>query len=170
MAESESQDAGTGAAGMPEGSDFQIRKLYVKDISFESPAAPEIFTRQWQPTIELQLHTDAKRFTASEYEVTLTGTVTGKADEETAFLAEVQIAGIFTITGVTDEELGPLLGSFCPGVLFPYLREVMSDLSVRGGFPQVVLAPVNFDSLLAEHLTPAPDSDVDSNGSDLPAS
>ena len=88
---------------LPEGADFQIRKLYVKDVSFESPAAPQIFTRQWQPTIGMQLHTDAMRFTESEFEVTLTGTVTGKADEETAFLAEVQIAGIFTDIGGDNE-------------------------------------------------------------------
>lgn len=152
--------AGEAEAAMPEGSDFQIRKLYIKDISFESPSAPHIFTRQWQPAIELQLHTDAMRFSPADFEVTLTGTVTAKADEETAFLAEVQVAGIFTVTGMTEEELRPILGSYCPSILFPYLREVVSDLSVRGGFPQVVLAPVNFDVLYQSHVEETPDAPI----------
>ena len=123
------RDNAEASSGTPEGSDFQIRKLYVKDVSFESPAAPQIFTRHWEPTIELQLHTDAMRFGDTDYEVTLTGTVTGKADEETAFLAEVQVAGIFTIVGMPEEELTPLLGSYCPTILF--------SLPTRGGFRSI---------------------------------
>lgn len=148
--------AGTNAAaGLPDGADFSIKKLYVKDVSFESPGAPQIFTRQWQPGIELQLHTDAMRFSPADYEVTLTGTVTAKADaDETAFLAEVQVAGIFAVTGLTEEELAPVLAIYCPSILFPFVREVVADLSVRGGFPQVVLAPVNFDALYAAQNQP----------------
>ena len=165
MAESISPGGSDADANMPTGSDFQIRKLYLKDVSFESPSAPQIFTRSWEPAIDMQLFTDAMRFSPADFEVTLTGTITAKADEETAFLAEVQVAGIFTVTGLTEEELSPILGSYCPSILFPYLREMVSDLSVRGGFPQVILSPVNFDVLYQQHLEQgnAPALEIPSN-------
>ncbi|MCP5149354.1 MAG: protein-export chaperone SecB [Ectothiorhodospiraceae bacterium] len=139
-------------AGRPSGAEFTIKKIYVKDVSFESPTSPEIFTVPWQPELDLQMHTGASRFGPADYEVTLNATATVKVGERTAFLAEVQIGGVFGITGVPESDLAPLLGTYCPTILFPYLREVVSDLAVRGGFPQMLLQPVNFDALYQQHL------------------
>lgn len=149
MAESISPGESNAGAGVTGEQEFEVRKVYLKDISFESPSAPDIFTREWQPVVDVQLFTDAMRFSPADFEVTVTGTITAKSevDDVTAFLAEVQVAGIFTITGLTEPELAPVLGSYCPSILFPYMREMVSDLSVRGGFPQVVLSPINFDAM-----------------------
>lgn len=134
---------------------FAIHKIYVKDLSFETPNSPAIFRGEWRPQVDIQLHSEAKRIEPSLYEVVLTVTVTTKLQETTAFLAEVHQAGIFAIAGVPEGHLGPMLGSFCPNLLFPYAREAVSDLVMRGGFPQFLLAPVNFDALYAKHLEDA---------------
>ncbi len=132
---------------------FDIRKLYLKDASFESPNAPRVFaTRDWKPNVDFHLHTGTAQFGASDYEVTLRATVTVTNQERTLYLAEISVAGLFEISGIGKEGLPPLLGSYCPSILFPYLREVVSDLSVRGGFPQLVLRPVNFEALYQQHL------------------
>ena len=136
----------------PPDGEFTIKKIYCKDISFEAPNTPTIFQLEWQPDADVHMHTTAKKISAGEYEVTLIVTVTVSVGETTAFLAEVQHAGIFGITGLTSDEMGPTLGSFCPSILFPYSREVVSDLVIRGGFPQFVLAPVNFEALYANSL------------------
>ncbi len=131
---------------------FAIQKIYVKDFSFESPNAPAIFRHEWRPKVELNLHSDAAKVAANVYEVVLRVTVTVKLEDETAFLVEVQQAGIFHIAGLDDEQLRPALGSACPNILFPYARETVSDVTTRGGFPQFLLAPVNFDALYLRHL------------------
>lgn len=136
----------------PPDGEFTIKKIYCKDISFETPNSPAIFQADWQPDADVHMRTDAKKISAGEYEVTLVVTVTVTLGETTAFLAEVQYAGIFGITGLTSDEMGPTLGSFCPSILFPYSREVVSDLVSRGGFPQFILAPVNFEALYAKSL------------------
>lgn len=146
------QGAAADASGLPDGADFTIKKIFVKDVSFESPGTPHIFMREWKPDVGMHLHSQAIRFSPSDYEVTLSATVTVKVEEETAFLCEAQMAGVFAIVGLTSEELKLTLGSYAPTILFPYLREVVSDLSVRGGFPQLVLAPVNFDVLFGQQL------------------
>ena len=137
----------TSTGSNPVGGKFGIRRLYVKDISFESPQSPAVFALEWRPNLEFQMNTQSSVVRAGEYEVVLTLTVTISVEERPVMLAEIQQAGLFGITGLTEEELAPVLGSMCPGILFPYAREVISDLSVRGGFPQVVLAPVNFEAL-----------------------
>ncbi len=142
---------GDGAAGAESSVEFAIRRIYVKDLSFEGPASPDIFGEEWNPDIDLQLHTAARQVAEHDYEVALTVTVTVKVGETTAFLVEVVEAGVFTVIGLGEEQLGPMLGAYCPNVLFPYAREAVSDLSVRGGFPQLVLAPVNFDALYLRH-------------------
>jgi len=134
---------------------FAIHKIYVKDLSFETPNSPAIFRGEWRPQLDVQLHSEAKRIEPDVYEVVLTVTVTTKLQQTTAFLVEVQQAGIFGIAGVPEGHLGPMLGSFCPNLLFPYVRETVSDLVTRGGFPQLLLAPVNFDALYARHLEDA---------------
>ena len=123
------------------GIDFQIKKLYLKDTSFESPNSPRVFaTRDWNPNVDFHLHTETGQFGASTYEVTLRATVTVTNAERTLYLAEVSVGGLFGKSRESPRDaLPPLLGSYCPTILFPYLREVVSDLSVRGGFPQLVL-------------------------------
>ncbi|HEX9584556.1 MAG TPA: protein-export chaperone SecB [Gammaproteobacteria bacterium] len=136
----------------PPNGEFTIKKIYCKDISFETPNSPAIFQADWKPNADVHMRTDAKKLSAGEYEVTLVVTVTVVLGETTAFLAEVQHAGIFGITGLTSDEMGPTLGSYCPSILFPYSREMVSDLVTRGGFPQFILAPVNFEALYAKKL------------------
>ena len=131
---------------------FQIEKIYVKDLSLEIPNAPQVFTEQVQPQLEVQINTTAGKFSDPYYEVTVTATVTAKTGEKTLFLAEAVQAGIFQLRNVPEEELGPLLGIGCPTILFPYLRETISDLVLRGGFPPVQLAPISFEALYVQRL------------------
>ena len=126
---------------------FQIEKVYVKDLSLEIPHAPAVFTEQVQPEIQVQINTGAQQFGEGYYEVTVTATVTAKMGERTLFLAEAEQAGIFSIRNVPASDLGPLLGIACPTVIFPYLRETMSDVITRGGFPPLLLAPLSFEQL-----------------------
>lgn len=130
---------------------FAIQRLYVRDLSFESPNAPAVFTQKWEPKVNVELNTQANNLSEGIFEVVLTVTVTAKVEEKTAYLAEVQQAGIFNLVGFSEEQLGPMLHSFCPNILFPYAREAISSLVERGSFPQLLLAPVNFDALYAEH-------------------
>lgn len=136
----------------PPDGEFTIKKIYCKDISFEAPNSPAIFQADWQPNADVHMRTDARKLSPGDYEVTLVVTVTVKLGDTTAFLAEVQHAGIFGITGLASDEMGPTLGSYCPSILFPYSREMVSDLVTRGGFPQFILAPVNFEALYAKEL------------------
>ena len=131
---------------------FAIQKIYTKDISFESPNSPAIFTEQFQPKVSLELNTNGQGVAENVYEVVLSLTVTVKHEDMTAYLIEVQQSGIFSIKGFSEQEMGHMLGSFCPNILFPYAREAVSDLATRGGFPQLLLAPVNFDALYAQHM------------------
>jgi preprotein translocase subunit SecB len=131
---------------------FQIEKVYLKDVSLEIPHAPQIFTEQVQPQLEVQINTAAGKFSEPYYEVTVTATVTAKSGEKTVFLAEAVQAGIFQLRNVPQEELGPLLGIGCPTILYPYLREAISDLVQRGGFPPVLLAPMSFEALYVQRL------------------
>ena len=139
------------ANGTPE-KQFAIQKIYTKDISFETPNAPKIFTEKWEPSLDFNLGTHVESLESSLFEVALTITVTVKLADTTAYLVEVNQAGIFLIAGFTEQELGPMLGSFAPNILFPYAREVISDLVNKGGFPQLILAPVNFDALYLQHV------------------
>ncbi len=135
---------------------FAMQRIYTKDISFESPSAPGIFRKQWQPKVNLDLNTQSDRIDEEgSYEVVLTLTITAKVEEETAFLVEVQQAGIFTITGFEGENLRRVLGTAAPNVLFPYARETIDSLCVKGGFPPMMLAPVNFDALYMRALQEA---------------
>ncbi|MEK6749652.1 MAG: protein-export chaperone SecB [Pseudomonadota bacterium] len=138
----------------PANKEFTIQKIYTKDLSFETPNSPQVFREKWEPDVNVQLGTTTAVLDNqyAVHEVILSVTVTAKLGEKTAFLVEVQQAGIFTMRGYTTDELGVLVGSFCPNILFPYARETVSDLVTRGGFPQLLLAPVNFDALYQQHL------------------
>ncbi len=131
---------------------FAVQRIYIKDMSFESPNAPEIFRGEWKPQNELDLNTKVNRLADQAYEVVLSVTVTAKVGEKTAFIAEIHQAGIFTLGGFSEQELGPMLGAYCPNLLFPYAREAITDLVVRGSFPQLVLQHVSFDALFAQQL------------------
>ncbi len=134
---------------------FIIQKIYTKDVSFESPNSPEIFREEWKPKLDLQLGNEYKRIDEDNHEIILSVTVTAKVGDKTAFLVEVKQAGIFTLTGYSNEEMGPLVGSYCPNTLFPFVREVVSDIVTKGGFPQLVLSPVNFDAMYAHQVEQA---------------
>ena len=132
---------------------FSIEKIYVKDLSLEVPNAPQVFVSAEQPQLEVQLTQSAQALEGGElYEVTITVTVTAKAGERTVFLVEAAQAGIFQIRNVPASDLDPVLAMVCPNVLFPYLRETISDTVNRAGFPPVLLAPMNFEVLYQQRL------------------
>ena len=132
--------------------EFNIQRIYTKDISYEAPGAPDIFQIEWTPQVDLNLHTDSKKISDDTYEVTLQITVTVKLKDKTAFLVEIKQAGIFTLKNFTADQLDPMLGSFCPNILFPYARELISETICRGSFPPLYLAPINFDAFYHEQL------------------
>lgn len=131
---------------------FAIQRLYIKDISFETPNTPHIFKQQWQPDINLQFNNKVNALEAAIYEVTLSITVTAKLGEQTAYLVEIHQAGIFYIKDFSANDLQNMLNGYCPNILFPYAREAVSDLVNRGGFPPMILAPMNFEAIYAQHL------------------
>jgi preprotein translocase subunit SecB len=132
---------------------FAIKKVYVKDVSFESPTSPGSFSYQkWDPKIDLNLTNKQTHIDDDMYEAVLSITATVSIENETSFLIEVHQAGLFEIAGFEEEQKSYLMGSQCMNILFPYAREVISDMSVRGGFPPLVMAPVNFDALYQQHL------------------
>ncbi|CAK0762587.1 protein export chaperone SecB [Gammaproteobacteria bacterium] len=135
----------------PEGQ-FLIQKLYVKDLSFETPNSPIIFMDPRRPEVNVQLDSSARRLDSQSFEVVLSITVTVKMEERTAYLAEVNQAGIFTLSGIPEQHMDQMLGAFCPTILFPYAREVISDLAIRGGFSPLLLAPVNFDAIYLQRV------------------
>lgn len=135
---------------------FAMQRIYTKDISFESPSTPDVFKKQWQPKVNVDLNTKSDAIDEQgNFEVVLSITITAKVDEDTAFLVEVQQAGIFLITGFEGEDLRRVLGTAAPNILFPYARESIDALCVKGGFPPVMLAPVNFDALYQQALAQA---------------
>ena len=128
--------------------EFAIQRLYVKDLSLETPNSPKSFLEPWEPQMHMDLATDASLVLEEGLrEVVLTVTITVKLKDKVAFLVEVKQAGIFGMKGFNEEQMHHMLGSFCPNILFPYAREVVSDAVMRAGFPQLYLAPVNFDAL-----------------------
>jgi preprotein translocase subunit SecB len=132
---------------------FAIQKLYIKDVSFESPSTPEAFSfSKWEPKIDLNLNNSSKQVSEGVYEVVLSVTATAKQDDKTAFLVEVQQAGIFNVVGFNPDDTRYILNAQCMTILFPYAREVISDLTSRGGFPPLLLNPVNFDALFANAM------------------
>ncbi|WP_435103098.1 protein-export chaperone SecB [Arhodomonas sp. AD133] len=145
----ESNEA-NGAAAEGSEQQFAIQKIYLKDCSLESPSTPDVFRSEWRPEANVELDTQHREVGENTYEVVIRLTVTAKIDGKSAYLCEVQQAGVFTLAGFDDETRDRLLGSFCPGTLFPYAREAVSDLTGKGGFPPMVLAPVNFDALYAQ--------------------
>lgn len=131
---------------------FMIQRIYVKDLSYEAPNTPSIFQQQWEPELTLDLNTSSTRLEEGVFEVVLAVTATVSNQKATAFLVEVKQAGIFTIQGAAGNQLEHLLNSFCPSILFPYAREAITSQVVNGSFPQLVLAPINFDALFMQQM------------------
>jgi preprotein translocase subunit SecB len=128
-----------------------LQTVYLKDCSYESPNGPRLPNNQpWDPKFQLNMNTSTEELGPDVREVLLTVTVEAKQNDATLYLVEVKQGGVFTITGASAEDLKRLVGSFCPNVLFPYAREVMSDLIIKGGFPNFILPLVNFDALFAQ--------------------
>jgi len=132
---------------------FNIERVYVKDISFESPLVPMIFTEQWKPKVKLDLNTTTRPISEGRYEVDLRVTVTTETESEvTSLIVEVTQSGLFSLQGFEEDQLKQLLATMCPNILFPYVREQIDSLMAKGGFPPLHLAPVNFDAVYAQAL------------------
>lgn len=130
---------------------ISIQKIYVKDFSFESPNSPTVFTTgDWSPKTSLNLRSSHTQIEGDQSEVVLTITVEAKHEDKTLFLIELHQAGLFQISGYEEKEFGVVIGSFCPNVLFPYARESISGMISKGGFPEFLLQPINFDALYAQ--------------------
>ena len=126
---------------------FAVQKFYVKDCSFESPMGAEVFTKQWKPQINVDMNTKSDKIEEGNYEVVLTFTITAKLDNNPAMLVEVQQAGIFLVKGLEGEALRQALAIIAPNLLFPYVREAVDGLALKGGFPALSLQPINFEAL-----------------------
>ena len=131
-------------------SEIVIHKIYLKDLSLESPNAPGIFNEQWQPQVEINVQNAARKVGERVYEVVLTLTVTTRIGEHIGFLVEVHQAGLFELDTDDEEEIRPLVGGTCPGILYPYAREAVSDMATRGGFPALLLQHADFESIYDE--------------------
>lgn len=131
---------------------FNIEKIYLKDLSLEIPNAPQVFSEREAPKIDINLHNEARALEAGFFEVVVTATVTAKLKDTTAFLVEVAQAGIFQIRNVPDRELDAVLGVTCGNILFPYLRESISTVVIRGGFPPFFLNHLSFEALYQQRL------------------
>ena len=131
---------------------FGLQKIYVKDISFEIPNSPMVFQEEWEPTVNMDIANSASKISDDVFEVVLSVTVTVSSEEKTMYLVEAQQAGIFHIAGLPDDAINRMLATICPNILFPFAREIIADLVTRGGFPQLLLAPVNFDALFMQKI------------------
>ncbi len=135
---------------------ISIQKIYVKDFSFESPHTPEVFTKSdWKPKTDLNLRSSHKSGPENTHEVVLTITIEAKENEQTFFLVELHQAGLFHIAGYGDDEFKAIIGSYCPNILFPYARESVANIVSKGGFPEFLLQPINFDALYAQGMAQA---------------
>ena len=156
MAEDTPTNGTAGAAGAspdtPTGPSFTVETIYVKDVSFEVPGAPGVFGEQAQPQLQLNLNQRVQRVGEQAFEVVLGVTLTCKANDKPMYLAEVQQAGVFQLRGFEAQTMDAMLGIQCPNVLYPYARQLVSDLVQAGGFPPFYLQPINFDALYAEGL------------------
>lgn len=129
---------------------FALQRIYVKDISFESPNSPMVFQKQWKPEVKMDLNTKNASLGDNHYEVVVSATFTVSVEGMTAYIVEVQQAGIFTLSGMEGMQLAQAVNAFCPNLLFPYLRETIDSVVVKGSFPAMMIAPVNFDALFAQ--------------------
>lgn len=134
---------------------FSIQRVYLKDLSFETPQGPSAFKRKWQPKVSQDLNTKTKLVEDGIFEVALRVTITMTDGDDTIYIVEAEQAGLFNINGFTDEQLPQILNTTCPGILFPYLRETLDNVVTKGSFPALLLPPINFDALFANAVQQA---------------
>jgi preprotein translocase subunit SecB len=146
------QDTTTGNGAAPTGPSFTVEKLYIKDVSFEAPGTPQVFNEQGQPQLQMNLNQRVQRLTDEAFEVVLGVTLTCTIGDKTAYLAEVQQAGVFGLSGFDEMTLEVMLGTHCQNALYPFARQTVSDLITAGGFPPFLLQPINFEALYAENV------------------
>lgn len=142
---------------------FLVQRIYTKDISFEAPNTPQLFQENWSPEIKVGLGSEVNKVNEELLELVLKVSVEAKHEDKTVFLVEIQQAGLFAIQGFSEQEADALMGVAAPNVLFPYAREVVSDLVTRGSFPQFVLQPVNFEAIYAQQRQAKATQAADSN-------
>jgi preprotein translocase subunit SecB len=140
------------AGDQPQGATFTVEKLYVKDVSFEAPNAPQVFNEQGQPDLQMKLNQKVQRLGDNAFEVSLGITLTCTINGRTAYLAEVEQAGVFGLGGFEEHILDAMLGTQCPNILYPYAAAAVGQLIVAGGFPPFPMQPINFDALYGETL------------------
>jgi preprotein translocase subunit SecB len=146
MSENENQNETAQSAQ----ANFALQRIYVKDISFESPNSPAVFQKPWKPEVKMDLNTKNTKLGDDHYEVVVSVTLTVTVDSMTAYIVEIQQAGIFVVQGIEGGHLAQALSAFCPNLLFPYLRETIDTVVLKGSFPALMLAPVNFDAIFAQ--------------------
>ena len=139
------------SANPASGREFLLQRIYLKDVSFEAPGAPDVFRANWAPEVSMNLNTEVHRLDEHHFEVVLTVTLSAQIEGNTAYLVEAKQAGIFLLRGFSEQELPVMFGVHCPGTLFPYVREVIGDLVAKGSFPQMALQPISFEVLFAQH-------------------
>ncbi|HVC28495.1 MAG TPA: protein-export chaperone SecB [Gammaproteobacteria bacterium] len=141
--------------GEDTGKQVVLQRIYIRDCSFESPRAPAVFATPVSPEVKVNMRSDTNKLGDDSFEVVLTVTIEAQAESRSIFLVEVHQAGLFSISGFNDQELGAVLGSYCPGILFPYAREAVSDLVQKGSMPTLLLQPVNFDAIYMQSIDQA---------------
>ena len=146
---------------------FQIQRIYLKDLSLERPNSPQILLEQAQPQVEINLNLGAEPVAEAIYEVSVTATVTTKVKDKVLFLVEAKQAGIFEIRNIPDDQLQPIIGIACPGIVYPYLRAIVSDVCTRAGFPPVTLSEVNFQAMFEAQRAQAEAAAASGNGSGI---
>lgn len=151
----ETNQAATGDAAADNTVEFNLQRIYLKDLSFESPLGARAFTRQWKPQVNQDLSTKVTRLDDDHYEVVLHFTITVKDDTDTLYLVEVQQAGVFLVKGIPEQQLAGVLNTHCPNLLFPYARETIDSVVVKGTFPALMLPPINFEALFQQAVAQA---------------
>ncbi|MCL4121076.1 UNVERIFIED_CONTAM: hypothetical protein GTU68_028991 [Idotea baltica] len=146
----ENDQAGAGQKEQKSAPKFSVQRIYLKDLSFETPMGTAVFQKQVKPEINQDISLSTTKLGEGNYEVELTLTVTVKDDEDTIYLIEVHQAGIFTVEGVEGTQLAQLLNTICPSTLFPYVREAVDSVVIKGSFPALMIPPVNFEALFAQ--------------------
>lgn len=131
---------------------FAIQRIYAKDISFETPNSPILFSKEWKPEVNLEMNSSSNQLAENVYEVILRVTLTTKSNDEIAYICEVTQAGIFSINGLDENQLAHCLGAYCPNILFPFVRETVSGLVNKGTFPVINLEPINFDAAFVNYM------------------
>ena len=143
---------------------FSIQRVYLKDLSFETPQGPSAFKKKWQPKVSQDLNTKSKQVEEGIFEVALRVTITMTDGDDTIYIVEAEQAGLFNIKGFTDEQLPQILNTTCPGILFPYLRETLDNIVTKGSFPALLLPPINFDALFANAVQQAAEENQGGDG------